>query len=234
MAFEHLPSTGAGSAEAGRVVRASWGELVRLALVDVDDRLEDLEAAATAVWRGDWEPDTAYNAGDIVQHNGSSWRASEAIPVQSPDIEPGETSPDPWVVIASGAVGSGIREIIFVIDGHGSAIAAESIGYHRVSFSGTIVRWSLLATDDTGSPAPQTGSIQLDVWRSTFASFPPTNADSITGGNEPALSSDQAAEEETPSGWDTTVTAGDVFAVHVDSNSGHIRCELSLWVQESD
>ena len=102
MAFEELPATGAGSAEAGRVVRASWGELVRLDLNDHEDRIQDLESVSAAVWRGDWEVDTSYNAGDIVQHNGSSWRASESIPTQSPDIEPGETSPDPWVVIAEG------------------------------------------------------------------------------------------------------------------------------------
>jgi len=101
MAFEALPSTGAGSAEAGRVVRASWGEQVRLNFDDHEERIQDLEAISASVWTGAWAEDTAYNAGDIVQHNGSSWRASEDIPIQSPDVEPGQTSPDPWVEIAA-------------------------------------------------------------------------------------------------------------------------------------
>ena len=103
MAFEALPSTGAGSAEAGRVVRASWGELVRLNFNDHEDRIQDLEAISAAVWRGDWDEATAYNAGDIVQHDGSSWRAEDDIAVTSPPDEPGDASPTSWMLVAAAA-----------------------------------------------------------------------------------------------------------------------------------
>ena len=98
MAFEALPSTGPGSAEAGRVVRASWGEQVRLNFDDHEERIQDLEAASALTWRGAWDADTAYSGGDLVSHNGSVWRATGAIPVASPADEPGVSSPTEWEV----------------------------------------------------------------------------------------------------------------------------------------
>jgi len=123
MAFEALPSSGAGSAEAGRVVRASWGEQVRLNFDDHEERISDLEVTVAAEWRGPWDADTAYNAGDIVEHNGSSWRASVAIPVASPADEPGVTSPSDWMLVAQ-AAGPGTLDLDDLADvGIGSPLA---------------------------------------------------------------------------------------------------------------
>jgi hypothetical protein len=234
MAYEPLPSTGPGSATVGFVARASWGEQVRLDFEDHEDRLQDVEAAVAGVWRGAWEPDTTYNAGDIVQHDGGSWRASESIPAQSPDVEPGTTSPDPWVLIAAGGSVSGlVRTIGITIDGAGGEISTGVKGYVRVPFAGTITKWTLLSTDDIGSPVPQTGSIEIDVWKTTFASYPPTDSDSITASAPPTLTSAQADEDETLTGWDLDVDEGDVFGFNVVSVTDLIRVTLILEIEQA-
>lgn len=227
MAFEHPPATGAGSATAGFVVRASWGELVRLGLLDLDTRLEDVEAAVGGEWRGTWDADTDYNAGDIVQHEGSSYRASVAIPAASPADEPG-SSPSDWVLIAAGA-SSSIRTVGITVDGGGAEITTGMKGYVRVPFSGTIVRWTLLSTDENGSPV--SGDIEFDVFKDPFASYPPTT--SIVASAPPELTNDQAAEDTTLSGWTPSVTAGDVFGFQVVSVSGPTRVTLQLDVEET-
>lgn len=111
MAFEALPATGAGSAEAGRVVRASWGEVVRLNFNDHEERLQDVEAAVSFEFRGEWDDATAYNAGDVVTYQGSLYRASESIPVSSPPDTPGG-SPTSWVLLVpAGQDGSSDAEL---------------------------------------------------------------------------------------------------------------------------
>jgi hypothetical protein len=228
MSFEHLPSTGAGSATAGRVVRASWGELVRLALVDIDARTIDLEATIGGEWRGAWDADTDYNAGDIVQHNGSSYRTSVAIPVESPADEPG-SSPSDWVLIAAGA-SSTIRTFGITIDGGGSAITTGLKGYVRVPYSGTIVRWTALSTDSAASPI--SASIVVDVLKGVIGGFPPTS--SIAGSDKPTLTNDQEAESTALTGWTTTVTAGDIFGFEVESTSSEFtRVTVQVDVEAS-
>ncbi len=66
--------------------------------------------------------------------------------------------------------------------------------------------------------ADQTGSIELDVLRDTFANYPPTGADSIVNTHYPALSSDDEAEDTDLSDWsDVTLGAGDVLKIDVRS-----------------
>ena len=110
--------------------------------------------------------------------------------------------------------------IIFVIDGGGSAITTGVKGYVRVPFDCTITKCTLLAD--------QTGSIQIDIWKDTYANFPPTDADSICGGNEPAISSAQKYEDSTLTGWTKTISAGDILAFNVDSCSTITRVVITL------
>ena len=85
----------------------------------------------------------------------------------------------------------------------GDGVNPIAAGYSdsvRIPFSGTITGWTLLAD--------QVGSIVIDVWRDTYANYPPTDADSITASAPPTLASAQAAESTTLTGWTTAVTAG--------------------------
>jgi hypothetical protein len=120
----------------------------------------------------------------------------------------------------SAAGGGETRVVIYELDGGGTALTGSFTRYVRVPFTGTITKWTLLAD--------ASGSIVIDVWKDTFANFPPDNADSITAGNEPELSTDNEAEDSTLTGWGTSVTAGDVFGFTVDSVSGLLWVSLTL------
>ena len=95
------------------------------------------------------------------------------------------------------------------IDGGGSAITTGLKGYVTVPYGMTITSWTLLAD--------QSGSIVVDVWKDTYANYPPLVADTITASAKPTLSSVIKNTSSTLTGWTTTVTAGDILAFNVDS-----------------
>ena len=68
----------------------------------------------------------------------------------------------------------------------------------------------------------------IDVWKDTYANFPPTSADSITGSEKPTLSSAQKNQDLTLTTWTTAVSAGDILAFNVDSASTVTRVTLSI------
>jgi len=131
-----------------------------------------------------------------------------------------------WVPTAT-AVSDNIKtaSITFVIDGGSSAITTGQKGHLRIPFGCEIQSVTLLAD--------QTGSIQVDIWKDTYGNFPPTDGDSITGGNEPAISSAQKYEDTTLSGWTKTINAGDVLAFNVDSCSTITRVTIALKVKKT-
>lgn len=132
------------------------------------------------------------------------------------DTTPGERT----VNASGGGGGSQVYQKGATVDGGGSAITPAIIGYATVPISGTITKVRLLAD--------QAGSAVVDIWLDSFANFPPTNADSITGGNEPTLSAADKYEDSTLTGWTTTVTAGDVLGFNVDSASTITRLTVEL------
>ncbi|MFO8006887.1 MAG: hypothetical protein R6V05_04035, partial [Candidatus Brocadiia bacterium] len=79
--------------------------------------------------------------------------------------------------------------------------------------------------------SPDTGSITLDLWVDSYANYPPTDADSICGGNEPALSSAQKMADSTLTSWTTSIAEDDILALNVDSCTGIQSCTLALKLQ---
>ena len=65
--------------------------------------------------------------------------------------------------------------------------------------------------------ADQSGDCVIDFWMDTYANYPPTNADTITGANEPALSSAQKAQNTSPTDWTRVWEKGDFIVPNVDS-----------------
>lgn len=108
----------------------------------------------------------------------------------------------------------------FLIDGSGSAITTGIKGDIRIPFSCTITGSYLLAD--------QTGSIVIDLWKDTYANFPPTVDDTITAAEKPTISAATKDEDTTLTGWTTTVTAGDIIRVNVDSCTAIQQCVLVL------
>lgn len=108
------------------------------------------------------------------------------------------------------------------IDGAGAAITTGVKGYLEVPFAGTITAVRLFAD--------QSGSAVVDIWKDSYANFPPTVADTITASAKPTLSSAQASEDTTLAGWTTSISAGDILAFNVDSASTITRLTLQLTV----
>ena len=115
-----------------------------------------------------------------------------------------------------------IRAIEFVIDGGGSAITTGVKGYLEIPFACTINRVTLLAD--------QSGSIVVDVWKDTYANYPPVDADSITASAVPTISSATKDQDATLTGWTTAISAGDILGFNVDSITTCQRVTISLKV----
>jgi hypothetical protein len=84
----------------------------------------------------------------------------------------------------------------------------------------TLVRWRILSSIS--------GSIVFDVWRDTFANYPPTVADTIST-SKPTLSAATSAEDSTITDWTEVGAAGDVYIINVDSVTSCVDVTLELW-----
>ncbi len=107
-----------------------------------------------------------------------------------------------------------------VIDGGGNPISTGIAGDVIIPFAMTITSWTLVAD--------QVGSIVIDVWKDTYANFPPTVGDSIAGSEKPTLSSVIKNQDLTLTTWTTAVAAGDIIRFNVDSASTVTRITLSI------
>lgn len=106
------------------------------------------------------------------------------------------------------------RAISVVFDGGGSAITTGSQVDVCVPYSGTITGWQIVNSGGGATTAV------LDVWKDTYANWPPTVADTIAGTEKPTLTVFSAkAEDLTLTTWTTTVTAGDWLRINVDSGT---------------
>lgn len=110
--------------------------------------------------------------------------------------------------------------ITYIIDGGGLAITTGQKGHVQVPIAGTITGWTLLAD--------QIGSIVVDIWKDTYANFPPTLSDSIAGSEKPTLSSAQKNQDLALGTWTTSISAGDILAYNVDSAASVTRVAVIL------
>ena len=117
------------------------------------------------------------------------------------------------------------RSITVVIDGGGDVITTGVKGFIEIPFSGTITGWTALAD--------QSGSIVVDVWKDTYANYPPTVADTIAGSEKPTISAATKAQDLSLSSWTTSVTAGDIIGFNVDSATTVERVTIARRVTAS-
>ena len=118
--------------------------------------------------------------------------------------------------------------INFIIDGGGDEITTGVKGYVRVPFGCTIQEVVLLAD--------QSGSIVVDIWKCSYSDFDsgsnhPVNGDSITASAEPTISTAKKYQDNTLTGWTTSVSEGDILAFNVDSITDITRCTVVLKVK---
>jgi hypothetical protein len=106
------------------------------------------------------------------------------------------------------------------IDGGGLEITTGIKNDLVIPYDMTITGWYLTAD--------QTGSIVIDIWKDTYANFPPTVAGTITGTEKPTITASNKAQDLTLTSWTTTISAGDVLRFNVDSVTGIQRVTLVL------
>jgi len=138
---------------------------------------------------------------------------------------PGGNPRDACIVASWPAGSSGNASVTFIIDGGGSAITTGQKGHLEIPFACTIKQVTMLAD--------QSGSIVVDIWKDTYANFPPTDADSITASAPPTISSAQKSQDSTLTGWTKSISSGDILAFNVDSCTTITRVTISLKVERS-
>lgn len=135
------------------------------------------------------------------------------------------TASGPGSVAASLSANLKIASLTFLVDGGGATIVTGIKGDLLIPFACTITQVSLLAD--------QTGSIVVDIWKDTYANYPPTVADSITASAKPTISSSNKSQDSTLTGWTTSIAAGDTLRFNVDSVTTIQRVTVSIRVTKT-
>ncbi len=115
--------------------------------------------------------------------------------------------------------------IIVTMDGNTYELSTGIAARFSVPKDLTITQVTLLAD--------QTGSIVIDIWKDTYANYPPTDADTITGGSEPTIAAALKYQDGTLSGWTTALSSGDTIIVNIDSVTTITYCTMILKVQQA-
>lgn len=89
-----------------------------------------------------------------------------------------------------------------------------------VPISGTITRATMLAD--------QSGSVVVDIWKNTYANYPPVVGNTITAAALPTISAALKYQDSILTGWSTTLTAGDTLRFNVNSVTSITRLVVSL------
>jgi hypothetical protein len=114
----------------------------------------------------------------------------------------------------------------WIIDGGGAAITTGIKGdLGPIPFACTILEVTMLAD--------HSGSIVVDIWKDTYANFPPTDADSITASAPPTISTAVKSQDSTLTGWTTSIAAGNILRFNVDSVTDIQRVSIALKVRRS-
>lgn len=122
-----------------------------------------------------------------------------------------------------------IRRTIGLIIGDGTNVITPGVqGYLTVPVTCTIVGVRLLSSD----PSVTSGSIVVDIWKDSYANYPPTVGDTITAAAKPTITTAIKSEDTTLTGWTTAITAGQILGFNVDSVTGLKRVNVELTVQE--
>jgi hypothetical protein len=98
-----------------------------------------------------------------------------------------------------------------------------------VPFSGTITEWTIVSTD---ANPPTSGSIEIDILKSTYSNYP-TMSSIVGTGTKPNIANSNKGTG-TPTGWSTTtINAGDIIGFNVVSVTNLKRITIVLKVVKS-
>lgn len=118
-------------------------------------------------------------------------------------------------------------EIVFVVDGGGSAIASGGTIYLPLpNFKCIIMGWMMIGDNAAGSTV-------VDIWKTNYPTVP-TVANTITAAAKPTLSAQQVNRATSVSTWTQQIVENDILAFHVDSNSLNTLITLSVSIARGD
>lgn len=118
----------------------------------------------------------------------------------------------------------GVKVCGFDENGYGFVVSTGVKGYYTAHFSGTITKWSIIATG-TGPVAT------IDVWKIASGTVLPTASNSIIGtGTKPFIVTGNAVPPTAVDWTNVTVNYGDILAFNVDSVTNATRIIFELEV----
>lgn len=154
--------------------------------------------------------------------------AQELTPTQAVGLLPEATaSVDGKMTAAQAALLLGLKtdRIFLGIEGNGFAITTGIKGDIIVPYGCTITGYTIVSD--------QTGSISIDLWKDTYANYPPVDADSITAAAPVTITSAVKGQDATLTGWAKSLVGGDIIRLNVDSCTSITRVSVILNVTRS-
>jgi hypothetical protein len=125
----------------------------------------------------------------------------------------------------SGISPTNISTISFTVDTGGAAPISSGLkSFVYLPYSGEILSWTILTNTS--------GSTELDLYKSTYANYPPDISDTIITTDYPYLSNMIKNQSSNLTGWTTTFDADDIIGLYVKSASTITRIQLILEIQK--
>lgn len=118
-----------------------------------------------------------------------------------------------------------MTDLVAVFDGNGVVLTTGVRLDVPIDFNCVIDQVTLLAN--------ASGSVVVDIWKDTYANYPPTVADTITAAAKPTLAAAIKNQDSTLTGWTTTITAGDTLRFNIDSVATITRLALTLRLRKT-
>ena len=183
------------------------------------DGSDGLSITVTSIADSEVQALDSGSEGEMLYHSGTAWTdLSKGTAYQQLRMNSGATAPE-WATqegTINYVIGDGVNEIE-------TGVAGGII----VDVASTITSATVLALDGN------TGSVVIDIWKDTYANFPPTVADTITAAAKPTISSATKATDATLTGWTTAITAGDILFFNVDSCTTLTKVLVSLQISKN-
>lgn len=167
--------------------------------------------------------DSSANTVTVTSSYGIDAGTSVVLSTQWEDVSvvAGGATSNKYYTLSTMDGGTGSNATINVLfDATPSAISAGTSTYSQMGYSATITGYTILAD--------VSGSISVDVQKSTYASYPTFS--SIVAGNPIVISAAQKAQDLTLTGWNNSISAGDILQFVVNSSSTIKKATITLFL----